>query len=55
MVPAIRWLLYQQRNRKIQAANRNRLERLRELREPSPALQQKLLSARKLSQRTIIR
>ena len=55
VIPALRWLLNQQRNLSLQTANRIRLDRLRELREPDPALQQKLLSAEKQAQRTVIR
>ena len=55
VIPALRWLLNQQRNLSLQTANRIRLDRLRELREPDPALQQKLLSAQKQAQRTVIR
>ena len=55
VIPALRWLLNQQRNLSLQTANRIRLDRLRELREPDPALQRKLVSAEKQAQRTVIR
>lgn len=55
LIPALRWALNQQRNRQVKEANQLRLERLRELREPSSTLQQKLLSAQQQARRTVIR
>lgn len=55
VIPALRWLLNQQRNLSLQTANRLRLDRLAQLRNPSPELQAKLSTARAQAKRTVIR
>ena len=55
VIPAVRMVLNMQRNAALKAANQNRLERLREVRNPEPALQRKLLSAQKQAKRKVIR
>jgi hypothetical protein len=54
-IPAVRMVLNIQRNAKLEAANQNRLERLREVRNPEPALQRKLASAQRQAKRIVIR
>jgi len=55
VIPAIRMVLNMQRNAALKSANQNRLQRLREVREPEPSLQRKLLSAQRQAKRKIIK
>jgi len=48
-------VLNMQRNAALKSANQNRLQRLREVREPEPSLQRKLLSAQRQAKRKIIK
>eukprot|EP00246_Nothoceros_aenigmaticus_P013444 TRINITY_DN4633_c0_g1_i1.p1 TRINITY_DN4633_c0_g1~~TRINITY_DN4633_c0_g1_i1.p1 ORF type:complete len:558 (+),score=88.19 TRINITY_DN4633_c0_g1_i1:373-2046(+) len=53
-IPAFRWMFLQRKNQQIEERNRARLERAIALDRPTPALLQKLKSARESSKRTII-
>ncbi|KAK9809969.1 hypothetical protein WJX72_002793 [[Myrmecia] bisecta] len=54
-IPAIRWILNQQKNLAIQARNDARLRQFERLQQPDLKLRAKLLNAARSSQRTVIR